>query len=238
MLFFYIRHGDPIYDPNSLTPLGKRQAEAIGKRLALYGIDKIFSSTSERAIQTAVPTCEMLKKEPTLLDFCNESHAWEELTTETKKGYKTWLFHDTDTKLLFNDVSIRSLGDNWYEHPLLKDYNYKKGIDRIYKYSDEFFASLGYEHIRHSGKYKVTESNNDRIALFAHQGFGLAFLSCVLDIPYPMFATHFDMCHTGMTVIEFNEEQGFSIPKILTLSSDSHLYREGLATNYNNALRF
>ena len=63
MLFFLIRHGDPIYNPDSLTPLGERQAEAVGKRLALYGVDKIFASTSKRAEQTAVPTCEMLKKE-------------------------------------------------------------------------------------------------------------------------------------------------------------------------------
>ena len=49
MLLFYVRHGDPIYNPDSLTPLGERQAEAIARRLALYGIDKIYSSTSTRA---------------------------------------------------------------------------------------------------------------------------------------------------------------------------------------------
>ena len=30
MLIYYIRHGDPIYDPDSLTELGKRQAESPG----------------------------------------------------------------------------------------------------------------------------------------------------------------------------------------------------------------
>ena len=68
MLLFYIRHGDPTYDPDELTPLGKRQAESVAKRLALYGIDRIFASTSNRAIQTARPTCEILKKEMTLLE--------------------------------------------------------------------------------------------------------------------------------------------------------------------------
>lgn len=48
---------------------------------------------------------------------------------------------------------------------------------------------------------------------FAHQGFGMAFLSEILDIPYPMFANHFDICHTGMTVIEFKEEDGFAYQK-------------------------
>ena len=47
MLFFYIRHGDPVYEPNKLTPLGQRQAEAVAKRLSLYGLDRIFSSPSK-----------------------------------------------------------------------------------------------------------------------------------------------------------------------------------------------
>ena len=62
MIFYYIRHGDPIYDPDSLTPLGRRQAEAAGKRLSVFGVDKIYASSSTRAIQTSQPTCEMLKK--------------------------------------------------------------------------------------------------------------------------------------------------------------------------------
>ena len=63
MLFFYVRHADPIYDPDSITPLGERQAESVAKRLALYGLDEIYSSTSNRAKLTAKPTAEILKKE-------------------------------------------------------------------------------------------------------------------------------------------------------------------------------
>ncbi|MBR3715726.1 MAG: histidine phosphatase family protein [Clostridia bacterium] len=239
MLLFYVRHGDPIYSPDSLTPLGERQAEAVAKRLALYGVDRIYSSTSNRAILTAKPTCEILKKEPTLLDFAHENHAWDDLSIERSDGKgSTWLFAEKWVRELFNDKSIRDLGDRWYEHPAFAKHDYKKGIERIYNDIDAFFSELGYEHDRYTGKYKITNVNNKRIALFAHQGFGLAFLSCLLDIPYPMFATHFDMCHTGMTVVEFAGTEGYTIPKILTLSSDSHLYREGLPTNYNNALRF
>ena len=45
MLFFYIRHGDPIYQPDSLTPLGEYQAEAVKSRLGQFGLDKIYAST-------------------------------------------------------------------------------------------------------------------------------------------------------------------------------------------------
>ena len=239
MIFYYIRHGDPIYDPDSLTPLGSRQAEAVAKRLSVHGLDKIYSSTSNRAIMTATPTCEILKKRPKLLDFANENHAWRELTVEREDGCgMTWLFQSKKMLNFLNDKEIRDLGDCWYTHPEFEKYDYEKGINRIYDEADKFFASLGYEHIRHTGKYKAVKPNDQRVALFAHQGFGLAFLSCLLDIPYPMFCTHFDMCHTGVTVIEFAENDGYSVPKILTLSSEAHIYREGLPTKYNNYLYY
>ena len=57
MLIYYIRHGDPVYDPDQLTPLGEQQAAAVANRLALFGVDEIYSSTSNRAIQTAKPLC-------------------------------------------------------------------------------------------------------------------------------------------------------------------------------------
>ena len=237
MLFYYVRHGDPIYDPDSLTPLGERQAEAIGKRLAQYGIDEIYASSSERAKLTAKPTCEMLKKELTELDFCNEIHAWNELTVETPAG-KRWLFHSNDAKQLMTSPEIINMGFNWYQHPEFEKYNFKAGLERIQKEADKLFASLGYEHIPETGKYKIIQPNDKRVALFAHQGFGIAFLSLILDIPYPLFASHFDICHTGMSVISFEECDGYAIPKVLTHSSDSHLYKEGLPTKYHNSIYF
>ena len=237
MLLFYVRHGDPIYSPDSLTPLGERQAEAVAKRLALYGIDKVYSSTSNRAKLTAKPTCEILKKTPELLDFANEAHAWAELTVEIPGG-KEWIFHSAKHRKLVNSEEFIALGHRWYDHPEFAGGRFESGINRIQKETDAFLASLGYEHIGRTGAYKVTADNKSRVAFFAHQGFGLAFLSAVLDIPYPQFCTHFDMTHTGVTVIQFTNEDGFSCPTILTLSSDSHLYREGLPTKYNNGIYF
>lgn len=235
MLFFYIRHGAPIYDPDSLTKQGEKQADALAKRLALYGIDRIFSSPSNRAVLTAKPTSYLTGKKIQEVDFANEVHAWEEWTVK-KDGVKKWGFQDPETRNLFTHGSVLSLGPNWYEHEGLT--GFKKGAERIANETTAFFEELGYRHIKGEGRYEVIKSNNERVALFAHQGFGIAFLSEVLDIPYPIFASHFDIGHTGMTVIQFNEQNGYAIPKVLTLSSDSHIYREGLPTKYNNELYF
>ena len=234
MLFYYIRHGDPIYRPNSLTPLGQRQAEAVSKRLALHGLDKIYSSPSERALQTAMPTCEVLKQEPEILDFTNESHAYREFTLTQEDGSKRWLFNSFREMPPEQLKEFRDLGDRWYMHPSLADYNFEAGVKRVYAETDAFFAELGYEHIPYTGVYKVTKSNDQKVALFAHQGFGLIFLSCLLDIPYPSFATHFNINHSGITVINFAEKNGYCTPDILTLSSEAHLYHEGLPTKFEN----
>lgn len=237
MLFFYVRHGDPIYNPDQLTPLGERQAEAVGKRLALFGVDKIFASTSTRAKQTAQPTCEMLKKQLTELDWCNEGHAWNELTVVHEKYGRRWLFHDGKSRRTLTDPALLALGEQWHTHPAFADYHYDKGLARIRENADAFFESLGYQHIPGTGAYEVLEDNNERVALFAHQGFGLALLSCMLDIPYPQFCLHFDMSHSGVTAIEFKNENGIAIPRVLFLANDGHLYREGLPTDYNHGVR-
>ena len=78
MLFFYVRHGDPIYNPDMLTPLGHEQARAVAKRLCLFGIDRIFASSSNRAQLTAKPTSEICKKEVTVLDWANEGKFFAE----------------------------------------------------------------------------------------------------------------------------------------------------------------
>ena len=238
MLFFYIRHGDPIYNPDSLTPLGHRQAEAVGRMLALSRIAEVYASTSERAQLTAKPLCEIAKKEMTLLDFANEGHAWRELTCYSEaRGCDTWLFHAPEAKELFHEPSLMALGHRWYEHPAFsaecfKNKDYKAGIERIQSCSDEFFESLGYKRVS-DGKYKVIAGNDKRVALFAHQGFGIAFLSCVLGIPYPAFASHFDIFTSGVTVIDFSDVNGYAYPKVLSMSSAAHLYKEGLPTVYS-----
>ena len=49
-----------------------------------------------------------------------------------------------------------------------------------------------------------------------------------------VISKHFDMCHTGITAIEFKEKNNYAMPQVLTLSSDAHIYKESLPTKYNN----
>ena len=238
MLLFYIRHGDPTYNPDQLTPLGHRQAEAIGKRLALVGVDTIYSSTSVRAIETATPTCEILKKELTQLDFLNESHPWQHLTYITSTGKRGWIPDNAEPLHIILSPEMKQYGERWYDHPKFKDYAYKDYLDKTDADVDALLASHGYIHDRERRVYTAENPTEERIAIFAHAGFGSVFFSSLLDIPYHDFSIHYDLSHSSMTVIEFRERGGVFIPKILTFSNDSHIYKEGLPTAYNNKTRY
>ena len=238
MLLFYVRHGDPIYNPDSLTPLGHEQAKSLAKRFVTYGLDRIYSSPSVRAQQTAQPTCDLLGKEKTICPWACESVAWRYFSIDASTGIHTWCFYDPVILELFRSREVRALGNEWYKHPAFAQYDFAEGVQYINAAVDEFFLSLGYRHDRENCRYEIVEPNNERVALFAHQGMGLYFFSSMLDIPYPEFSTHFDFGHSSMSVINFEQKGKYVYPKVLQTSNDAHLYRDGLMSGYGNIWKF
>ncbi len=232
MLLLYVRHGDPIYSPDSITPLGEREAEAVGRRIARYGVDEIYSSPLKRAQMTARPASELTKKDIIISDIFSESRAWSNLSWESDNGTRNeWFWGTKRGEEILSSPEILSLGHEWYKHPTLAQF--EGGIRQVYDELDEFLLSQGYEHIRGTGKYKIVEPSEKRIAIFAHGGYGTAFLSCLLDIPFPLIALHFGLRTTGLTAINFkNGDDGYSVPYVLSLSNDGHLYAENLPTEY------
>ena len=236
MLFYYIRHGDPVYEPDILTPLGHEQAKAVAKRLALHGIDKIYCSSSNRARLTAQPLCDLLKKEPVTLDWCHEDRAYEFFHVTRPDGTRKWAVADLETKKRFVSREVCRLGDLWHQHPAFQNTRFAEGVEVFGRKTDELLASLGYVRDPELGCYRAEGSNEERVALFAHWGASGAILSHILGVPYPQFAMHFTMGHTAVSVIEFREVDGLVIPKALSFANDSHLYREGLPTKFANRI--
>lgn len=235
MLLFYVRHGDPDYSIDGLTPRGARQAEAVAKRLSLYGLDKIYTSPLGRAKLTAQPSCELLNMPAEVVDWADEGKAFRTTHVEVENGRRVWGFQHRATREQFAVEEIRRLGREFYKHPDFADTPFA-GIPTIQTQIDEWLLTLGYRHDLARNGYIAERPSDDRVALFAHQGFGLLFLSCVLDIPYPEVALHMDIQHSGISVIHFENRGGLVFPRLLQLSSDAHLYREGLPLRYHNEL--
>ena len=62
MNLYIVRHGNPNYDLDCLTPLGHEQAEAAAEALEAIGIDEIYSSPMGRARETAKHLADRILK--------------------------------------------------------------------------------------------------------------------------------------------------------------------------------
>lgn len=236
MLLYIIRHGDPIYNPDTLTELGKKQADALAKRLAVHGLDRIFSSPNGRARETAQPTCDLFHIEPEIEPWTSENLTWAEYAAEFENSRYGWTFH-VQNNILKSEENMKLTADDWYTADCFKKIDGKTAYERMKRDSDAFLEKLGYR--REGAVYRVVEPNEQRVAVFCHQGFGVTWLSHLLAIPPHIFWASFDLTHSSITVLQFqNNPDGLTAPLCLTLSDTSHLYKDDLPLKYNNRIEF
>ena len=85
----------------------------------------------------------------------------------------------------------------------------------------------GYERI--NGRYKINESSEDQIAVFAHAGLGICWLSHLLEIPLHVMWSSFWLAPSSVTTILFEERSpNWAVPRCIGLSDVSHLHKHGL----------
>lgn len=229
MLLYIIRHADPIYNPDTLTPKGKLQANALAKRFAVHGLDRVYSSPMGRAVETAKPTCDLLGLELNIEHWTRE--VADRFTLTMPDGSAEFAVNIENT--LFRTDENINLGKDWHKSELFASVNAKKEYENLCALSDEFLARHGY--VRENGVYKITNANNDRVAVFCHGGFIALWLSHLLNIPPHMFMAGIGINHTGVTIIEFaNRDNGYTAPYCLALSDISHIYKENLPLKFTN----
>lgn len=233
MRLYIIRHGEPIYKPDSLTPKGHLQAEALAKRFLVGGLDKIYSSPMIRAKQTAEPTAELLGLPIEILEWTSEDLAAKDFFVEKRKsdGKRNWIF-DVNPTYYKNNESVNYF-DDWYNAPFFLDHpekDFKAGFERIQKASDEFLEGLGYK--RDGEVYKIVSPSDKKVAVFCHAGFGSLWISHLLGLPPHLAKPNIPMPHSGVTTFEFtNYENGLTLPTCRQMGDLSHLYIEGLQKN-------
>ncbi|MBQ3860721.1 MAG: histidine phosphatase family protein [Clostridia bacterium] len=229
MFLYIVRHGHPVYGPKEqLTETGRKQARALVPRMVRAGITRIYSSPLRRAIETAEPTAHALGLPIGIEPWCSENLAWSRFTRDLGEGRRTWVWNIDDIGSFVRGEN-RDAGDRWYEIDAMKTIvNGKDGYAALQGESDEFLARLGY--VREGNDYRIERPNDERVAVFCHQGFGLTWLSHLLRIPPNIFWAEFDVTHTGVTVLNFsNRKCGRTVPKCLCLSDMSHLAEDGYA---------
>ena len=232
MILYIVRHGEPIYGPDTLTELGRRQAEALVRRFERSGLDRIFSSPMGRARETAQPTADALdlpvKIEPWMREI------WPELALPRPDGSLSFVI-DMPADQLRSPENRERYAD-WYDMPALKSIQSRQAWARVERYSDDFLRRLGCRRVS-PGVYGAEKPCEERVAVFCHAGFGITWLAHLLGIPPHLAWASFYMTHTGVTVVRFTPNpSGLITPRCLCLSDMSHLLESGLPYRYNNVL--
>ena len=107
MRLLLIRHGDPDYEHDGLTPAGRREAELLVPRMAGETITAFFVSTMGRARATARPTLEALGRTAEACDWLRE---FDTPVLPPDKNGEYIFSHYLDDKLHFGPEGYKILG--------------------------------------------------------------------------------------------------------------------------------
>ena len=219
MRLILVRHGDPNYEKDCLTELGHKQAAIVAERLLDEGIEEIYSSPMGRARQTAAPFAEASGiKNVQILDFMKEIRYGRE-DDLYNQDMSPWVGVD---RLVNEGVNLQS--PDWQNFPLFVDNTATIDINAVQKASDPWLKSLGYE--RESLYYRNIRKDDSQhtVVLFSHGGSSTAFLSRVLNIPFPLLCASLHIPHTGITILRFDRTPGkLSLPVIELMNDGNHL---------------
>jgi broad specificity phosphatase PhoE len=233
MRLYIVRHADPDYENDTITPAGHLEAQALAKRLASQGLEHLYSSPLPRARLTAGYTSDLLKMPVETLDWIAEPRLGVEVDPWGRLA--AW---DVPGELIRGGETLPSHAD-WHAFELLADPAIRDHFLVTQRESDAFLETLGYR--REGGRYRILESNRDRVAVFCHNGAGLFWFAHLLEIPLSLVWSGFWMAPSSVTTILFDERsQHWAVPRCLGFGDVSHLYEarlpvqpRGIIANYH-----
>ena len=219
MKLLIVRHGDPDYSIDSLTPKGWKEAEYLSEKLTKLDIKAFYVSPLGRAKDTASLTLKKLGRTAEVCEWLREFNP--EIHRPDQKGKLKnagdWLPQDwTEDERVYRY-------DKWFENEVMEEGKVKQEYEWVIKNFDELLAKHGY--VREGHYYKVEESNHDTIVLFCHFGLECVLLSRLMNCS-PMVLWH-GMCAapTSVTTLVTEERRkGIASFRMSAFGDISHLY--------------
>ncbi len=219
MRILIIRHGDPDYSIDSLTPKGWKEAELLADRLEKTKIDYYYMSPLGRAKDTASLTLKRKGVQATECDWLREFPALIQRpdVKDHKKITWDWLPED------WTRVPEHYDSENWCKTDIMKEGHVDELYENVIKNFDELLAKHGY--VRDGKIYRVEKSNTDTIAFFCHFGLECVLLSHLMGVS-PMPLWHGLVCAPSSVSVIHTEERrnGIASFRAASIGDISHLY--------------
>lgn len=221
MKILIIRHGDPDYEHDTLTPKGWREAELLSEHLAKTEIAAFYCSPLGRARDTAGLTLKRMGREAVICDWLREFPGVIVRPDTGKRGIEWDLMPDywTARETLYDR-------NRWPDDPLMQTGNVRGLAKAVTDGLDGVLASHGYE--RQGGYYRAVSPNTDTVAFFCHLGVGCVMLGHLIGAAPPVLWHGTFLAPTSVTLLVTEERQpGIACFRCTSIGDTSHLSAGG-----------
>ncbi len=221
MRIILIRHAEPIYEIDSLTKKGFREAQYLGYRAKSWEVENIYVSPLGRAQDTAVPMERSIGKKGITLDWLREfvvpiddKYGVEGIPWDFKPSF--W----TKMETLYNK-------DEWYKNPPMEKSGDNPSVEEMYlstcTHLDELLKQYGY--CREGNLYKVEEHSEATIVMVCHMGISFIMLSHLLGIPFVPLIQGIVLPPSSVTILNTEEvEEGIASFRCQCMGDVKHLH--------------
>ena len=176
MRILLIRHAEPDYTVDSLTPKGRAEAELLSQRLARYTFRDIYVSPLGRARDTAACTLEKLGRTADVLPWLQEFRG---TVPDPETGEKRWIAWDLKPRIWAEYPGIMDFR-TWIDAPVFDRTNVREIWKETTDGVDDLLGRYGY---RKDGPVWLCENNEEfTIALFCHFGISMTILGYLTNI--------------------------------------------------------
>ena len=228
MRILIIRHGDPDYSIDSLTPTGWKEAELLAERISKLGVKDFYVSPLGRAKDTASLTLKKMNRTatecPWLREFAPQIHRPD--VSDTTKNAWDWLPQDwTKEEEFFRR-------DKWMHQKAMEEGKVGEEYEWVCAGLDSVLAEHGY--VRDGENYRVERPNRDTIVFFCHFGVECVMLSHLMNVSPMILWHHMCAAPTSVTTIYTEERRkGIASFRISSFGDTSHLYVAGKEPSFS-----
>ena len=230
MRIIFIRHGDPDYVNDALTPKGVREAKLLSDRLVKWPTEQMdfYCSPLGRAKQTASYTLERIGRTAENYDWMKEFYyrvddpttdrigvPWDfmpEYWTEIPEMYDKDAWKKTDI-YSSNPELVPAYQQTCDElDRLIEKYGYKRHHNYYINTNstvatDDISASKTEMQTDIKADTQDTASRNDTIVIFCHLGITCVMMSHLLGISPALLCHAFYLAPTSVTILATEERQ-------------------------------
>ena len=223
MRIVFVRHCEPDYTVDSLTPKGWREAKLLSHRVLNWNVDAFDESPLGRAHDTA-KTCLDLRREHgknsdvTVLPWLKEFYYQLKMPV-TGEDVMCWDLMPS----YFNGNKDLHDKDRWYDTDLMRSGNIRAEYEAVTSAFDELLKGYGYVR-RSDGTYEVTSHNDKTIVMFCHFGVTALLTGHMTGVAPTCLWQNFFMAPSSVTIIGSEErEEGTASFRVQEFGSVSHL---------------